>query len=122
MEKKQGLPIQRLLAFGSLAFLLVACGKRGLSFDDYNSPEEWRAALLQQVPVGSSVQDVLDFLDKNEVPKRSGESFCGYFHANQYSLVAGICKEGLLSYAVWQIEFRFDKNAKLTDISVSGYP
>jgi len=117
------MPIARYLCFlGFLACLTGSCGETpgGLRYGDYHSGEDWRTALLQQVPVGSSMSDVISFLKRKGVPKRSR---CGYFETqkNPPVVILDIC-ECKLCEPRWWTQFQFDENGQLKDISVDLYP
>lgn len=121
MNRKPTVAIGRLLVLGLLVWVAISCGRGKLRFDDYASEEQWRTALLQQVPLGSSVEAVIGFLESNDVPVVPQASACGYCQLDRYVIQLGIC-EGVVQYQVWLIEFQFDENGQLADISVGLYP
>lgn len=116
-----------LLCLAMLCFLAgsaASCGRTGLGFDDYSSEEQWRTALLQQVPVDSSVGNVIEFLEREGFSERSDWSSCDSYHQNLEGYVTlMICEGGWFhSDSYWLIRFQFDGNGKLKDISVDLGP
>ncbi len=95
--------------------------QRGLTFDSYSSEEDWRIALLHQVPIGSSFKDVLDFLGGmgfREDPDPKFGADCGHYLAFPKSLAVSICDDWWSNGGRWLIEFRFDEQMKLKDCLV----
>lgn len=82
-----------------------------IKFDDYHSPTEWKAVLFEQLPVGSSLDDVTRFLQDNKF--RDSKLECGHymFGDRKKALSVMICKWGFWD-PVWLIEFQFDDNMR----------
>jgi hypothetical protein len=93
----------------------------GFDISDYgNSQEGIRAALIKEVPLGSSVDDVYDFMDKNKIANiTNSDGVCGYTELGKkyVSLIACI---GLLD-GQWLIHFSFDESKLLKDVIIVGY-
>jgi hypothetical protein len=82
-----------------------------------SSAKPIRAALLKAVPIGSSLDDVYEFMEKENIPNASGG--CGYSEL-QDDHVSLIACTGPFS-GMWLIHFIFDENELLENIEIIGY-
>lgn len=125
MTEKRGKALRCALILICLASLVTACGRKGLAFGDYASEQEWREALLRQIPPGSSLGDVVRFLEhegfQQEPDPRSGIG-CEYYDSAPNWLMLKICDDWWSFGGYWLIEFLFDENGKLNDIDVELGP
>jgi hypothetical protein len=127
MNKKRTLAIiEYLFVFSFLAGFAASCGEKGLNFGDHNSPDAWRTALLQQVPVGSSREEVVDFLMGKGFRQGSDEVDyridCGCYESFKASLLLKICDDWWSSDGYWLIEFQLDQKDKVREIWVDILP
>lgn len=89
-----------------------------------NSAEPIRMALLESAPIGSSLNDVYDFMKEENIPNVTEFSSggCGYIELKDgiVSLVA--CTDPLDPFSsMWLIHFIIDENNILENIKIIGY-
>jgi hypothetical protein len=104
--------------------------RKGLRFGDHGTEKEWRNALLQEVPLGSSKAEVIAFLERKGFSPVSDWSSCDAYSPGDAHPGMGqdyvslrLCPGWLsTSSGYWSIDFLFDESGTLVDIIVELGP